>query len=59
MFSLKISILFYGRRGHFAYKYLFKKYDSHKLIWVPKGTINDLMPKHKISRSDHEGSKVK
>ena len=50
---------FCSKHSHFTYKCSFKRYDLHKLVWVPKGTINDLMSKNKISRSNHEGPKVK
>ena len=49
---------FCGRHNHFAYKCPFKKYSSHKLVWVPKGTMNILMPKIKIGKSNHEDPKL-
>ncbi|CAL9079515.1 unnamed protein product [Musa textilis] len=36
--------------GHVVYKCPFKKISPHKLIWVPKGTINNSMLNDKVSR---------
>ena len=57
--SLENKCNFCGKHDHFAFKCPFKKYDTHKLVWVPKWTMNDLMPKAKSDRSKHEGPKVK
>ena len=57
--SIENKYNFCGRCGHYAYKCSFKKYSSHKLVWVPQGTINDLMQINKISRSNYNGTKVK
>ena len=50
---------FCERCGHYAYRCFFKKYNPRKLVWVPKGTLNNLMPIVKIGRSINEGSKLK
>ncbi|CAL9134705.1 unnamed protein product [Musa textilis] len=44
---------------YYIYKYLFKKYNQHKLIWVPKRTINDSIKIDKLGRSINETPKVK
>ena len=46
---------FCEKYNHFAYKCLFKRYSPHKLVRVPKGTINHSM----IDRSIYEGLKIK
>ena len=55
MSHLEKNIFFYGKYNHFAYKYPFKIYNPHKLVWVPKGAINHSM----IGRSIYKEPKVK
>ena len=55
----KVKCNFCSRHGHFIYKCLLKKYGLHKLVCVSKGTMNVLMLKIKINRSNHERPKAK
>ena len=54
-FSPREKYNFCRKYDHFTYKCLFKMYNLHKLVWVPKGTINHSM----IGRSIFEEPKVK
>ena len=50
---------FYCKFGYVAYKFPFKRYSPHKLIWVPKGTVKCSIQNDKLSRSIFEAPKVK